>query len=144
MRQEGLGIIRAVNRRLRGTMITVKTKGNHDKTKRYLKRATKANPMAILQRYGEIGLEALQDATPRDTGLTANSWYYEIAHEGDQYYLNYFNSNIQNGIRIAVILDLGHGTGTGGYVQGKNYIKPAIRPIFDQIANAAWKEVTDA
>lgn len=125
-------------------MITVKTKGDSDKTKRYLRRAAKASPMNILQRYGEMGLEALKEATPKDTGLTANSWYYEIVHEGDQYYLNYYNSNIQNGMRIAVILDLGHGTGNGGYVQGRNYIKPAIRPIFDQIAAAAWKEVTDA
>lgn len=125
-------------------MITVKTKGDHDKMKRYFKRASKVSPYGILQRYGEIGLEALRTATPRDTGLTANSWYYEIAYDGGQYYLNFFNSNIQNGIRVAIILDVGHGTGTGGYVQGKNYIQPAIRPIFDQIANAAWKEVTDA
>lgn len=125
-------------------MISVKTKGDNDKTTKFLKNARNANPMRILQKYGEMGLEALQSATPKNTGLTAKSWYYEIAKDGGNYYLSFYNSNIQNGIRIAIILDVGHGTGTGGYVQGRNYIDPAIRPIFNQIANEAWREVTDA
>lgn len=125
-------------------MISVRTKGNNDKTTIFLKKAKSSSPMMIMRKYGEMGLEALQDATPKVTGLTAKSWYYEVTKEGDVYSLNFFNSNIQKGMRIAVIVDLGHGTGSGGYVQGRNYIKPAIRPIFDQIASAAWKEVTDA
>lgn len=125
-------------------MVTVKSKGNFRKTERFLRKAKHNNPQTILRKYGELGLAALEEATPKDSGLTARSWYYEVAAEGDIYYLNFYNSNIQRGIRIAVILDLGHGTGNGGYVQGRNYIKPAVRPIFDEIAEAAWKEVTDA
>lgn len=125
-------------------MITVKSKGNFKKTRRFLRKARKMDPRLILQKYGEIGLQALEESTPKNTGLTARSWYYEITTEGDSYYLNFYNSNIQNGMRIAVILDLGHGTSNGGYVQGRNYIKPTIQPVFDDIANAAWKEVTDA
>lgn len=125
-------------------MVSFKTKGDFKKTRRFLKNAKKFNPYTILQKYGEMGLEALAEATPKDTGLTSRSWYYEITTENDNYYLTFYNSNIQNGMRIAVILDMGHGTGTGGYVEGRNYIKPAIRPIFDEIAAAAWKEVRDA
>ena len=124
-------------------MISVRTKGN-DKTTKFLRRAKDVSPTMILKKYGEIGLEALQDATPKVTGLTAKSWYYEVTKEKNVYVLSFFNSNIQNGVRIAVIIDVGHGTGTGGFVQGRNYIEPAIRPIFDQIAAKAWKEVTDA
>ena len=125
-------------------MVSVRSKGDFKKTRRFLKNAKNLNPRQILEKYGQQGLEVLQEVTPKDTGRTARSWYYEITNESDCYYLSFYNSNIQNGIRIAVILDLGHGTNNGGYVQGKNYIKPAIRPIFDQIAAAAWKEVTDA
>lgn len=125
-------------------MISVRSKGDFKKTRTFLKKTKNLNPRAILDKYGQQGLALLQDATPKDTGLTARSWYYEITNEGDCYYLSFYNSNIQNGMRIAVILDIGHGTKNGGYVRGRNYIKPAIRPIFDQIAAAAWKEVTDA
>lgn len=125
-------------------MISVRSKGDFKKTSSFLKFAKKMNPRQILDKYGQQGLVILEEATPKDTGLTARSWYYEITTEGDVYSLTFFNSNIQNGMRIAVILDVGHGTNNGGYVQGRNYIKPAIRPIFDQIAAEAWKEVTDA
>lgn len=125
-------------------MITVVSKGDFKKTRKFLKKAKRMSPKAILEKYAQRGLDALAESTPKNTGLTARSWYYEITNEGDVYALNFYNSNIQNGMRIAVILDLGHATGTGGYVQGKNYIKPTIRPIFDEIANAAWKEATDA
>lgn len=125
-------------------MISMKSKGSFKKTYSFLRNAKRVNPYSILTKYGDIGLSALVEATPKDTGLTSRSWYYEITREGDTYSLCFFNSNIQNGIRVAVILDLGHGTGTGGYVQGKHYIEPAIRPIFDEIAASAWKEVTDA
>jgi len=125
-------------------MISVKSKGDFGKTYHFLRKAKHTNPRYILEKYGQQGLVLLEEATPKDTGRTARSWYYEIATEGDQYYLTFYNSNVQRGMRIAVILDLGHGTNNGGYVQGRNYIKPAIRPIFDQIAAEAWKEVTDA
>ena len=125
-------------------MISVKSKGDFDKTTNFLKRAQAVNPAQILSRYGEIGLQALMNATPRNTGRTAESWYYHVEKTDGGYALNFYNSNIQNGIRIAVILDLGHGTSNGGYVQGRDYINPAIQPIFDKIANEAWREVTDA
>lgn len=125
-------------------MVSVKTKGDHDKTTKFLRSASFKNPTAILERYGQLGVERLMEATPRATGLTANSWYYEVVKGDGQYYLNFGNSNVQNGLRVAVILDVGHGTGNGGYVRGRDYIDPAIRPIFEQIAAAAWKEVTDA
>lgn len=125
-------------------MVSVRSKGDFDRTRRFLKRTKNLNPRLILDKYGQEGLVALEEATPKDTGLTSRSWYYEIAREGDVFTLTFFNSNIQKGIRIAVILDLGHGTNNGGYVQGRHYIDPAIRPIFDKIAAAAWKEVTDA
>ena len=125
-------------------MITVKSKGDFRKTYRFLNVARKLNPYTVLKKYGDMGLEALQEATPSDSGTTAMSWRYDITREGDMYYLTFENTNVNNGVNIAIILDVGHGTRNGGYVRGRNYIKPAVRPIFDQIADAAWKEVTDA
>ena len=125
-------------------MVRVKVKGDFRHTDAFLKRARTHDPYSILEKYAEQGLAALTDATPVDTGLTASSWFYEINKEDGVYSIAWSNSNIQRGIRIAVILDTGHGTSNGGYVQGRNYIKPAIQPIFDQIANSAWKEVTNA
>ncbi len=84
----------------------------------------------------------MSSATPIDSGLTASSWYYEVEHTKDSAKITFNNSNIQNGVLVAIILQYGHGTGTGGWVQGRDYINPAIQPIFDQIVNDAWKEVT--
>lgn len=89
-----------------------------------------------------MGVDALNSATPKDTGLTASSWYYEIEKTSTGVTIAFYNSNIQNGIPIAIILQYGHGTGTGGWVQGRDYINPAIQPIFDEIAEKAWREVT--
>ena len=125
-------------------MISIKVKGSFNRTSGFLKRLTKTDPYSILEKYAEQGLTALSDATPVDTGLTASSWSYEIKKENGVYSISWSNSNVQRGIRIAVILDTGHGTSNGGYVQGRNYIKPAIQPIFDKIADSAWKEVTNA
>jgi hypothetical protein len=98
--------------------------------------------LKILDRYGKEGVAALASATPSDSGLTARSWYYKITEAKGSIELSFHNSNIQNGVPIAVILQYGHGTGTGGWVQGRDYINPAIQPIFDKIANDAWREVT--
>lgn len=125
-------------------MIRVKHKGNFSKTESFLKRANKQTPEQLLIKYGELGVQALSEATPVLTGKTAASWSYEIVRENGTISIFWNNSNIKDYVRIAVILDLGHGTGTGGYVQGRNYIKPAIRPIFDRLAGDAWKEVTNA
>ena len=97
----------------------------------------------VLRKYGQAGVEALAAATPKDTGETAASWSYEIVQTRNGYSIFWNNSNVNRGVNIALILQYGHGTGTGGYVRGIDYINPAIRPVFDEIANAAWKEVTE-
>lgn len=123
-------------------MISIRQKGDFSKLTRYFERLKEAVKIGNLDKYGREGVAALASATPVDSGLTANSWYYEIKNEKGSVTISFFNSNIQNGVPIAVILQYGHGTGTGGWVQGRDYINPAIRPIFDKIAENAWKEVT--
>ena len=123
-------------------MISFRQKGDFSKLTRYLEKAKSKAHLSILDKYGKLGVAALASATPTDTGLTARSWYYKIEHTEGRATLSFLNSNIQNGIPIAIILQYGHGTGTGGWVEGRDYINPAIRPIFDKIANEAWKEVT--
>ena len=95
----------------------------------------------VLRKYGQEGVDALSSATPFETGHTASSWGYEIHETKDGAELVWTNSNINQGVNIAVILQYGHGTRNGGYIQGRDYINPALRPIFDRIAEAAWKEV---
>ena len=123
-------------------MITLKQKGNFSKLNRYLERVKEAAKISILDKYGKAGVEALSSATPSDTGLTASSWYYKIERTKTSATIQFLNSNINDGVPIAVIIQYGHGTGTGGWVEGRDYINPAIQPIFDEIANEAWKEVT--
>ena len=123
-------------------MITFRQKGDFSKLTRYLERAKNAVRMGNLDKYGRQGVAALASATPVDTGATANSWYYEVTNQNGSAAITFYNSNIQNGVPIAIILQYGHGTGTGGYVQGRDYINPAIQPIFDKLANDAWREVT--
>lgn len=123
-------------------MITFRQKGDFSKLTRYLERVKEVIRRGDLDKYGRAGVAALSSATPIDTGLTASSWYYEIEHSNGSAVISFHNSNIQNGVPIAIILQYGHGTGTGGWVEGRDYINPAIRPIFDAIANDAWREVT--
>ena len=123
-------------------MITFRQKGDFSKLTRYLEKAKQAVRLGDLDKYGREGVAALASATPVDTGTTANSWYYEIENSAGRVSINFCNSNIQNGVPIAIILQYGHGTGTGGWVEGRDYINPAIQPLFDKIANDAWREVT--
>lgn len=123
-------------------MITITSKGNWKKTEDSLRRMQKMEIAAVLNRYGALGVNALSAATPVDSGETAGSWYYSIVQRRGYSSIRWHNSNIVDGIPIAVILQYGHGTGTGGWVEGRDYIMPAIRPIFEQIAAEAWKEVT--
>lgn len=123
-------------------MISVTTKGSFSNTERYLKRLQNPNLLLILNKYGSQGVTALSNATPRKSGLTAESWKYTITQRKGYYSIRWHNTNVKNGIPIAVLLQYGHGTRNGGYVQGRDYINPALRPIFDQIAAEAWKEVT--
>ena len=121
-------------------MISVKSKGDFRNTEKFMKNARTKKLMSILKQYGEEGVAALMVATPLDTGRTASSWRYEIKVENNCIRLVFHNDNIQNGVPIAIILQYGHGTGTGGWVEGRDYITPAIQPVFDKIANSAWKE----
>ena len=123
-------------------LITFKHKGDFSNLTRFLERAKEVVHMGDLDKYGKAGVEALASATPIDSGETANSWYYEITNSNGSAKITFNNSNIQNGVPIAIILQYGHGTGTGGWVEGRDYINPAIQPIFDEIANNAWREVT--
>ena len=123
-------------------MIRFRQKGDFSKTTKFLERTKKRDYLRILDKYGRTGVAALASATPVDSGLTANSWNYEITYKNGRTTISFLNSNIQNGVPIAIILQYGHGTGTGGWVEGRDYINPAIQPIFDQIANDAWEEVT--
>lgn len=123
-------------------MITFKHKGNFSKLTNFLEKRKNSNHRGLLDKYGRAGVSALASATPKDTGLTASSWYYEIVNEDGKVTITFNNSNIQNGVPIAIILQYGHGTRNGGWVQGRDYINPAIQPIFDKIVEDAWKEVT--
>lgn len=121
-------------------MISLTSKGDFRKTEKFMKNARTKKLMSILKQYGEEGVAALMVATPLDTGRTASSWRYEIKVENNCIRLVFHNDNIQNGVPIAIILQYGHGTGTGGWVEGRDYINPAIQPVFDKIAKSAWKE----
>lgn len=123
-------------------MISFRHKGDFSKLNRYLERVKEAAKLGVLDKYGRVGVDALSSATPMDSGLTASSWSYEIEHSSSSAVIKFTNSNINKGVPIAIILQYGHGTGTGGWVQGRDYINPAIQPIFDKIVQDAWKEVT--
>ena len=122
--------------------IVFKHKGNLKKTTKFLERTLKGDYLKNLDKFGREGVAALAFATPVDTGKTAESWDYRIEKITDGTKIVWTNSNVNKGVNIAIILQYGHGTGNGGYVQGRDYINPAIRPIFDRIADDAWKEVT--
>lgn len=123
-------------------MISFRQKGDFSKLTKFLERAKESVKLGDLDKYGRAGVEALASATPVASGLTASSWYYKIENKNGSATITFLNRNIQNGVPIAIILQYGHGTGTGGWVQGRDYINPAIQPIFDKIADDAWKEVT--
>lgn len=118
--------------------------GGFTKTERFLNRMKRREYLNVLDEFGRDGVQALRNATPVDSGATAEAWDYEIKRTRNCTEIVWTNSNINDGVPIAVILQYGHGTGTGGYVQGRDYINPAIRPIFDKIAEKAWKVVTSA
>lgn len=124
--------------------ITFVQKGNFKRTTRFLERAKNIVGLGVLDKYGRIGVDALSSATPRDSGITANSWGYKIIHSKAQIEIAWTNTSVseQNGdVNIALIVQYGHATRNGSWIQGRDYINPAIRPIFDQIANDVWKEV---
>ena len=125
-------------------MISFTHRGNFNRLEKFLNSMARRSYLNDLSKYGQMGVEALASATPVDTGKTAESWTYEIERTNERTTIRWLNTNINDGVNIAVILQYGHGTGTGGYVQGRDYINPAMRPLFDSIAEQAWKEVTSA
>lgn len=122
-------------------MISITCKGNFRKTDNWLKKVLRRDYKSLMVKYAQEGVAALSAATPVDTGLTASSWSYEIIQKDNEMIISWNNSNVQKYVNIAIILQYGHGTRNGGWVEGRDYINPALQPIFDKMANAAWKEV---
>lgn len=123
-------------------MISFRHQGDFSKSTKFLEKAKRAVKLGDLNKFGREGVAALASATPVDTGLTANSWTYKVEYTKESATISFNNTNIQNGVPIAIILQYGHGTRNGGWVEGRDYINPAIQPIFDRIADDAWREVT--
>ena len=122
-------------------MISYRYKGG-DKTDNFLKKSIKKIKQIDFEKYGEAGVAALASATPKATGETAASWYYTVKNQNGIISITFNNSNIVNGVPIAIVLYYGHSTKNGGWIQGRDYIKPAIRPVFDKMTNKMWEEVT--
>ena len=122
-------------------MINIRQKGDFKNLSSFLEKTKEKLNLGLLDKYGREGVAALQAATPKDTGKTSESWYYKIERKNGSVSLTFHNSNQNKGVPIAIILQYGHATGNGGYVEGVAYINPALRPIFDKIAEEAWKEV---
>ena len=123
-------------------MISFRQKGDFSKLNRYFEKLKEAAKISVLDKYGRAGVEALSSATPTRTGVTAASWSYKINRKNGGVSLDFYNSNVNKGVPIAIIIQYGHGTGTGGWVEGIDYINPAIQPLFKKLADDAWKEVT--
>jgi|ERR1043165_3002854 hypothetical protein len=125
-------------------MISVSSSGSFSETEKYLGRLAKLDISAIVRREAERGVAALSRATPHDSGKAANSWSYEVIKTASSIKIGWKNSDMENGFPVALMIQYGHGTGTGGYIAGIDYINPAMRPIFDQIAETVWKAVISA
>lgn len=125
-----------------GTVIKLTYKGELKKTTKFLQKFFEKLYLGILDKYGREGVQALSSATPIRTGETAASWYYEIIQNESGFSIVWKNSHINKGVNIAIILQYGHGTRNGGYVEGRDYINPALQPVFERMANSLWKEVT--
>lgn len=121
-------------------MIRIKQKGDFKNTEKFLKNKKRIN-INILDKYGKIGVEALKKNTPVDTGVTSNSWYYKIENQNGKVTLNFYNSNVKNNVNIAIIIQYGHGTKNGGWVEGRDYINPAVQPVFDKILSDVWGDI---
>jgi hypothetical protein len=124
-------------------MITATSSGSFENTTKFLDFMKSGRVFGDLHRYGRMGVDALRSATPRDTGETAKAWGYQVGYGRGIYSISWFNTHEEDGVNIAVIIQYGHGTGTGGYVQGIDYINPAIRPLFNKIVDDIWRQVTN-
>lgn len=124
-------------------MISATSSGSFDKTMKFLTFMQTNRIFNVLDRYGPVGVNLLSSATPRDTGETAQSWKYTVTHAAGKHALNFYNTHVEDGVNIAIIIQYGHGTGTGGYVEGIDYINPVVRPLFDKILDDVWRQVTN-
>lgn len=122
-------------------MVVIRHRGDLKKTRNFLEKIVRQNYRDVLEKYGKRGVDALSAATPRDTGKTAGSWEYEIEQTQTSYTIGFNNTNLNHGVSIALLLQYGHGTRNGGYVEGIDYINPALRPVFEKLADEAWQEV---
>jgi hypothetical protein len=122
-------------------MLSVNASGDFKKTTKFLEFLESGKMFSVLEHYGRVGVDALSDATPIETGETSISWGYSVNRSGSRYSINWFNENEEDGVNIAVILQYGHGTGTGGYVRGIDYINPAMKPVFTKIIDDVWRQV---
>ena len=125
-------------------MISFESSGDFRKTESFLTKLSKGDIFDVLDKYGRVGVAALAGKTPTATGLTSSSWSYVVEKKSGSYSITWTNANTVNGVPLVILLQYGHGTGTGGYVRGRDFINPAMRPIFDQIAEDVWKAVTSA
>ena len=125
-------------------LVTFKNKGDFSKTDKFFNRLLRRDYLNVLEKYGQQGVAALSASTPVKTGKTASSWEYIITHSPTETKIEWVNTNVVAGTNVAILLQYGHGTKNGGYVVGRDFINPALRPIFDKMANEVWKEVTKA
>lgn len=125
-------------------MVSFSTSGSFDKTEKFLHSMQRLDVSSIVKSAAQRGVNALANATPQDSGLASSSWGYVIEQKRGSIMIGWTNSDVENGFPVALMIQYGHGTGTGGYIQGKDYINPAMRPIFDEIADTVWKAVTSA
>lgn len=125
-------------------MISIKSKGDFKKTRSFLKNSRRLNLESILQKYGELGVKALSENTPVDSGIMADSWGYDIEIKRNESIIYWYNSKINKGVNITLVLDYGHATSNGGYVEGRNFITPTMEPFFEEIKATAWEEIRNA
>lgn len=123
-------------------MVTFKHRGDFRNIERFFNKVRGRSYLNVLEKYGQLGVQVLEEATPKGSGETAKSWVYEIERTRDCTIIGFLNTRENDGVNIAILLRFGHGTGTGGFVVGRNFIDPAIQPVFDDLANSIWKEVT--
>jgi hypothetical protein len=125
-------------------MIKVSSVGDFKRTEKFLNTMRSGSIFRNLERFGRMGVDALSSATPVDTGRAAHSWTYQVGVSGSVYSISWLNTDVEGGLNVIILLQYGHGTGTGGYVQGRDFINPAMRPVFDKIAEGVWREVLNA
>ena len=124
-------------------MIRVESSGSFDNTVKFLKFLQSGRMFNVLDRYGRMGVDELRANTPKESGETANSWGYRVINQNGIHGIEWYNTHVNDGVNVAVLIQYGHGTGTGGYVEGIDYINPALRPVFQAMADDIWRQVSN-